>query len=546
MDLEGGISTTINVADINNDGYKEIFLGLAKGAYDQYGYIIGLRHDGTELFDIDNNVTTYSGFSQTNAYIDAGVAIADLQATGENQVVWATRSFNRNNDNYITCHSVKDLNGDHLPDIIWQNNVNSSFFRNPIVANVDNSPDGSMEIIMKSDMNSGWEEIKILDYNGNLLYHFGVGGTYGALAVADLDGDGDKEIIAGYTDGVYIWHHNGTPYSVNPVLSKVGYNFSSSPIVCDLDNDGIKEILIVATKIVDPNSNPATESIVYAIKPNGSILPGWGTNVQKYPVSQQNVSKEISVGDLNNDGDLEVVALGTDVVNIWNKSGGLINSINIPGANGVVINPILADVDGDAEIEIIFPALEKIHAIKTAGKSALGFPLTLNNASSKRRTVCVADLDNNGKVEIIAAGENKIYVWETNGNPNRIEWGSERHDPQNTGEYYKICSKTIIKSNTVWNSNQEVCDNIIIESGTLTLNSACTLTLKESSMIIVRPGANLVIDGGKILSANIKALSGSSVTLKNNGYVKLNKKGEFNICLGATFDYQYGEIDITP
>ena len=92
----------------------------------------------------------------------------------------------------------------------------------------------------------------------------------------------------------------------------------------------------------------------------------------------------------------------------------------------------------------------------------------------------------------------------------------------------------------------EVCDHIIVESGTLTLSSTCTLTMKESSMIIVRSGANLVIDGATISGANIKALPQSSITLKNNAYVKLRKKGEFNILLGATFDYQQGSIDITP
>jgi len=30
----------------------------------------------------------------------------------------------------------------------------------------------------------------------------------------------------------------------------------------------------------------------------------------------------------------------------------------------------------------------------------------------------VADVDNNGKNEVIAAAGSKIYMWETNGNPN--------------------------------------------------------------------------------------------------------------------------------
>ena len=137
-------------------------------------------------------------------------------------------------------------------------------------------------------------------------------------------------------------------------------------------------------------------------------------------------------------------------------------------------------------------------------------------------------------------------MWETNGNPARIEWGSDRHNPRNTGEYFKRCPKTLIQSNTVWNSNRDVCDNIIIASGTLTIEPTATVTMSNSSMIIVKAGGELVIDGGSVLNTNIKALPGSKVVIKGNGYVKLAKKGEFNIEKGAQFDYIYGNIDIMP
>ncbi len=263
-------------------------------------------------------------------------------------------------------------------------------------------------------------------------------------------------------------------------------------------------------------------------------------------------SHDISVGDLNGNGSLDVVCVGNGYLKVWNNLGQEI--LNVYNADFLSGNqwttgynmPILADIDGDANCEIVFAQYnsKKIHAIKLNGTEALGFPLSVEK-EIQAGSAAVDDIDNDGKNEIIIVAGNKIYAWETKGNPNRIEWGSERHNPQNTGEYRK-CPKTIIKSNETWSSNMEVCDNIIVEAGTLTLTSTCTLTMKESSMIIVKPGANLVIDNGKILNANIKALPQGSITLKNNGYVKLRKKGEFNILSGATFNYLQGEIDITP
>lgn len=58
------------------------------------------------------------------------------------------------------------------------------------------------------------------------------------------------EIIVGNDNGVYIWHHNGTPFSTNPIYTETGYHFGSSPVICDIDNDGQKEILIIGKKLL--------------------------------------------------------------------------------------------------------------------------------------------------------------------------------------------------------------------------------------------------------------------------------------------------------
>ena len=177
------------------------------------------------------------------------------------------------------------------------------------------------------------------------------------------------------------------------------------------------------------------------------------------------------------------------------------------------------------------------------GTKVLGLPLHIDDALYG--SPCIADVDNNGKNELIAGSDNKIYMWETNGNSELIEWGSERHDCHNTGEYIDPCPPTIITSNTTWNSNKVFCGDIIIESGILKIASSCTVSLSDLSEILIKSGGELKVDGGKIMNANIKALNGSNVILKNNGYIKISGSGEFNINTGATFDYQYGTLDIT-
>ena len=76
-------------------------------------------------------------------------------------------------------------------------------FQSPVIANLDGSADGTMEVIVKSHQTS---DIFILDHDGNEVRRLnpnvhvtnGKDHNRSALTVADLDGDGQMEIIASY------------------------------------------------------------------------------------------------------------------------------------------------------------------------------------------------------------------------------------------------------------------------------------------------------------------------------------------------------------
>jgi hypothetical protein len=382
------MESNFSLEDVNDDGYKEIFSAIAGGDKAGEGYLIGLDQNGDELFDLDGNVTTYTGFADLNTSIRAGVAIGDLNNNGTKQIISLTRGLEAITtiNNKITCHVAQDLNHDGKPDVIWQLLTNRTYVASPIIANVDNSPDGSLEIVTLPCGNSPEHSIQIFDRQGTLLWEFGGGSAYSSLAVADLDGDGDMEIIAGLLDGIYIWHHNGTPFSVNPFYTQGGYSFASSPVICDLNNDGQKEILVSAI-------NTARDTCrVFAINLNRQLLPGWGTYRQDYRNTTLSwsidVSKELAVGDLDDDGNLEVVAAGYGVVKVWRNNGDLVSTTYLPGVTGESRAPILADIDGNPGIEIILPSEEegKIYGINMNGVSAPRIPFTGRIAFRRSRS----------------------------------------------------------------------------------------------------------------------------------------------------------------
>lgn len=535
----GTFHTPINIGDINNDGKKEIFAGIHQGTYN--GGLVCLDYYGNEPYNIDNNVTTYSGFAQLGYDTWAIPAIGDLKKTGSISIIEPSRA---GGNNKIFCYSADDKSPiDGMPDLQWSTLTSTNqYLKGVVLSNIDNSPDGSLEIVTCSD-----ERGSISTYNadGTLRTNIPCTNTYGSIAVADIDGTG-KKIIQVSGQDINVWNYNGTNYKGTTSslyhLTLSGYRFVGSVIVCDIDNsnDGEKEILTFAI-----NSNAPYDIKLFAIKNDGTAMSGFD-GTQTYTVySSCNWSQDLSVGDLNNDGYLEVVSFATDGIKVWNHNGQLTNTISYPVSctnHPVGATPILADIDSNhLDVEILIGSANNIYALKQDGSTPVGFPLRAkeNNVSS----IAVSDVDHDGKNEVISVGDSYMDMWQTDGNPTKIEWGSERHDQYNTGEYYTICDPTVITTDATWNSNQSVCGDLIVKSGTLTINNASNITLSSASMIIVMSGASLIIDAANVLNASIRAMAGSTVTIRNNGKLVLRSNAEFYTETGTNLEIQYGSVE---
>lgn len=530
-----------HTADFDYDGQKEIFL---TGYTDEgtEGMVVAIRPDGTEPYDLDGNATSYSGYAEIPWKAEATPVVADLLGNGEQYIISLTRNYNKCND-YVTCYSSLDKDGDKLPDMLWRTNIGMmSCYRPPVVTDVD-APDGKgeKEIVFRSEFEK--KPIVIMDAHGNIKASFGnlSGDFFGEPAVADLDGDGYKEIICGSSDGhVYVWQHDGKPYLRSPFFSRPGQMLNCSPTICDLDGDGEKEILVTTR-----NTNL---SYIYAIRQDGSCVGNFDSNASTpacIPYVSNGIEHPLSVGDVNGDGRLEVVALGYDCVRIWSDAGELLINRSLPGLlTESYINltcPLLADVDGDDAIDIVFHQDNLIYALHNDGTDITGFPLS--TADKMDNGVCVSDVDGDGKNEIIAADKSgNIYAWKTNGKSTAIEWGRSRFDTGFTGEYIPHYEDPkVLTSSTEWGGGAFTND-IIVRSGTFKIPSGKTLQMRDGYRIYVLEGGTLEVDGGTIQNADVLVKSGGTLNIKNNGGIHLNRYGKLNAEKGAIVNALYGEV----
>lgn len=341
--------------------------------------------------------------------------------------------------------------------------------------------------------------------------------------------------------GIYIWRQDGTPFTTNPFWRIGDINLSSAPVVCDLNEDGKKELIF--------SQHNVDASHIYAISLEGDkTVTGWdGSQTIPY-TNSYSLDHTLSVGDINNDGHLEVVILGRGCVKAWKHTGEEIFNKPIDGLLPQIIwaanmnTPILADVDGDAVPDIVFCCNNSIYALHNDGSDIVGFPIISN--SEFQDSPCVADIDSDGKNELIAGSQDDLYVWKTDGIPTAIEWGVKCGNPQNTNEYFPtVCQPTLINSNEVWDG-ESPCGNVVLQSGRLLVPAGKTMVLNKTSSVIVRSGAVLEVDGGSILNARLVVQKGGTVIVKNSGLIKLRAGSDFDMEKGAILDFSFGAIDI--
>lgn len=169
----------------------------------------------------------------------------------------------------------------------------------------------------------------------------------------------------------------------------LGSSLESSPIVADLDDDGVFEVVIAAS-----------DGRVHALYGDGTSLPGW-------PVSTDTVD--------------DIAMVGT--------SAGYASGA-VPAQNeGIIATAAVADIDGDASPEIVVGGLEgRVYAWHTDGSRVSGFPVRIEGREpeeydSKRHydiailgAPTLVDIDGDGLRDVVVAGgDSRVYVWNNAG-----------------------------------------------------------------------------------------------------------------------------------
>lgn len=294
----------------------------------------------------------------------------------------------------------------------------------------DVNKDGSDEIVVA---NSDYGTISIYKDNGQLLLPeipMGLAPTekiISDIACADIDNNGDLEIFAvGQLAGGAVpiqklcgFHHDGTAMPlINIDLTTSSAASSYAISVCDINNDGAKEIIVAPAEF----SGQYGTAYINIFKPDGTIFARWQVcNGQSSFIKNGGPA----IGDINGDGNAEIIiplinSSGAQYLKVFSNTGVDLGTLNCDGIGNLALvnnfpqsldknRPIIADINHDNIPEIIYsavypgtntPKFSRIFAWAWVNSSSQFNRLLAKNIAGETTALAVGDINNDDYLEI--------------------------------------------------------------------------------------------------------------------------------------------------
>jgi len=305
--------------------------------------------------------------------------------------------------NYRAQGVVRALSGIDGEELWKTENLDGTFNYKTIKATstysisaADVNNDGLVEVIVRDSTDHSF---KIYSNSGELIKAIPKGFAYGNSSISDLDGDGYAEFIIGNSIVNLI---DGSIVKLEKPLNYDKGNFKVvDSIAFDSDLGGQQEVLangVLFTK-------------------DGSVL--WNKN------TQQGFS---AIGNFDDDEYPEIVLTDLDgSVKLLEHDGSIIWEYQSEDLGGGV--PSIGDVDGNGEPDIVVAGGEFIKVLNKQGVLINSF--NINDPSSKRGGVITYDFNGDGKDEIVNIDETGLNVFSAS--ENKLIYNS----PQSSGTIWE-------------------------------------------------------------------------------------------------------------
>ena len=242
------------------------------------------------------------------------------------------------------------------------------------------------------------------------------------VTLADLDTDGYLEIVAGAdelialtSDGLDFYDGDQDVRTLGPISLSGKALFWNTPAVGDIDNDGVVELAAMGWN----------DDKLWIFDAQGNLEAGWPKSVDP-DMGASGPLGAVIFADYDKDGMMEVFAQCSDKLFGWEANGTEItDGDSDPLTDGVMLEtgfiwdygtPCVADLNGNGQMEIAAAMRDdKLHVLDSTGTLLPGFPVAIGGDPAT--APAIADLGGDGIQEIIFAtsGDNQLHAFRPDG-----------------------------------------------------------------------------------------------------------------------------------
>ncbi|MCX8056182.1 MAG: VCBS repeat-containing protein [Ignavibacteria bacterium] len=394
--------------DIDGDGDLDLFIGIGESLFGgpSAGTIIGFRNTGRKNFP-----RFVRDRALTNGIQDLGLnafpAFADLNNDGKIELLVGR---DQNTFAYFVNVGSKKIPQWARQSFPFGNFESKSYWKTPTFADIDN--DGDLDLIYGSAdgelyfyRNIGTAKNPKFKLESQLFEPIRIAGGSASVSLADFDNDGDIDLLSGdYLGGFQFFRNVGNKFypsfkKENKIFSSLSVPSFSTPIFVDVDNDGDMDII-----------SGALNGKVYCFINNRSGF-----------VENQSIFKNIKVkeksapaaADINGDGFMDYLICGgtpdqylmliNDGKNNFNVNNSILNNVNFLFDS----RPTFADVDCDGDYDLIIGTRDgRIIYYENTGTPyfpyfELNRDLFKDVRVKQNASPGFADLDGNGRLELV-------------------------------------------------------------------------------------------------------------------------------------------------
>jgi hypothetical protein len=234
------------------------------------------------------------------------------------------------------------------------------------VALADLDEDGDVEIISGN---------MVSDHDGNEVWTAPQpSGPWSATTAADLDGEPGLEVVLGHA----AYHADGTQYYLNPEILP-GY-----PQIADLDGDGLPEVLVTNHDGISVLEHDGTTKIAN-LRPTGAAA------------DYTNWRRPATIHDFDGDGEPEFAMSSASFYTVYEADASIVWSSPVSDQSGIAAGTAF-DFLGDGMAEAMYADENDMFIFDETGGVLLETP---RSSGTLTEYPTVADIDDDGSAEIV-------------------------------------------------------------------------------------------------------------------------------------------------